>query len=291
MKSLGVFLLLGALLFAIDRAAERGPETVAPRPDDSRRSADGAPTPERDVRLLAAAGRRAGLDRGDPVIISRLVRNLRFLGHEGSDSALYREALALGMDRSDVVVERRLADRMAARLRADALREPPGDAELRRWYAQNQDRWRRPPAVAFRHVFVSRERHGAGAEAAARELRTALRTERVDPGHAPARGDPFLLGGQIPLRRLPDLARQFGRAFAEAVATVPPETWFDPIESSYGLHLVWVHEQRAEAVPPFDEVRAQVMDAWREETGNAGLETALAALRAGTKRAGGGNPD
>ena len=291
MRSLSVFLLLGALLFAIDRAAERVSGTAAPRFDDSRRSGDGVPTPERDIRLLAAAGRRAGLDRGDPVIVSRLVRNLRFLGHDGSDAALYREALALGMDRSDVVVERRLADRMAARLRADALRERPADAELRRWYAQHRERWRRPPAVAFTHAFVSRERHGAGAEAAARELLAALRAERVDPGSAPARGDPFLLAGQVPLRRLPDLAHQFGRAFAEAVATAAPHAWSEPIESSYGLHLVWVHEQRAEAVPLLDEVRAQVVDAWREEAGNAGLENALVALRAGRNRAGGGGPE
>lgn len=290
MRSLGWFLLLGALLFAIDRAAERAPATVAPRLEE-RRSGDEEPTPDRDIRLLAEAGRRAGLDRGDPVIVSRLVRNLRFLGHEGSDAALYREALALGMDRSDVVVERRLAERMAARLRADALRERPEDAELQRWYAKHRERWRRPPAVAFTHVFVSRERHGAGAEAAARELLTALRAEGADPGSAPARGDPFLLGGQVPLRRLPDLAHQLGRAFAEAVTNVPPEAWSGPIESSYGLHLVWVHEQRAEFVPRLHEVHAQVMDAWREETGDAGLETALAVLRAGRNRADGGPPD
>jgi len=185
------------------------------------------------------------------------------------------------MDRSDVVIEPRLADRMAARLRAAALREPPEEAELRRWYERNHDRWRRPPAVAFTHVFVSRERRGAGADAHARELLTALREERVDPGDAPARGDTFLLGAQVPLRSQPALASQLGRGFADVVTALAPGAWSEPVESSYGLHLVWVLERRDEAFPPFEEVRAQVEDAWREEIGDESLHNALAALRHG----------
>ena len=231
--------------------------------------------------MLAAAARAAGLDRGDPVIVSRLVRNLRFLGHDGSDASLYREALALGMDRSDVVVERRLADRMAARVRAEALREPPEDAELRRWFERSRDRWRRPAAVALTHVFVSRERRGAGAEAHARELLEALRAERVDPHDAPARGDPFLLAARVPLRSAPDLAHQLGRGFADAVTAFVPGAWSEPVESSYGLHLVWVHERRAAAFPRFEEVRVQVEDAWREQAGDAAVRRTLAELRAG----------
>jgi len=280
-RSLAIFLLLGGLLFAIDRWVEPTPGVSAPRHEESAPLRSSAPTPDEDVRQLAAAARQAGLDRGDPVVVSRLVRNLRFLGHDGSDAGLYREALALGMDRSDVVIERRLADRMAARLRAEALREPPEDAELRRWFERNRDRWRRSAAVAFTHVFVSRERRGADAEAHARELLTALRAERVDPDDAPARGDPFLLAARVPLRRAPDLAHQLGRGFADAVTALAPGAWSEPVESSYGLHLVWVHERRAAAFPRFEEVRAQVEDVWREETGDEGLRRALAALRAG----------
>jgi hypothetical protein len=130
-------------------------------------------------------------------------------------------------------------------------------------------------------VFVSRERHGAGVEARARELLRALRTQRVDPDEAPARGDPFLLGAHVPLRRAPELAHQLGRSFAEAVAALGLRGWSEPVESTYGLHLIWVHERRAEALPGFEEVRAQVEDAWREETGDESLRNALAALRAG----------
>jgi hypothetical protein len=280
MRSLALFVGLGALLFAVDRTLDAVAfDASAARAAASYRPSPVAPTPEDDIRLLAAAAREAGIDRADPVVRARLVRNLRFLGHEGSDATLVRDALALGMDRSDVVIERRLADRMAARLRAVAFREPPSDATLRSWYERNGDRWRQPPAVSFTHVFVSREHHGAGAEARARDLLEGLRTDRIDPADAPGRGDPFLLGARVPLRSAPDLAHQLGRAFADAVTALEPGGWSGPIGSSYGLHLVWVHEQRAAAQLPFEQVRAQVADAWFELHGDERLRDAIVSLR------------
>jgi hypothetical protein len=279
-RSLALFAAFGALLFAVDRTLDAVPFDVsAASTAASHRPSPVAPTPEDDIRLLAAGAREAGLDRADPVVRARLVRNLRFLGHEGNDATLVREALALGMDRSDVVIERRLAERMAAQLRASALREPPSDAALRQWYEQNGGRWRQPPAVSFSHAFVSRERHGASAEARARDLLEALRTDRIEPADAPRRGDPFLLGAHVPLRSAPDLAHQFGRAFADAVTALAPGQWSGPIASSYGFHLVWVREQRAEAQRPFEQVRAQVADAWFELHGDERLRDAIVSLR------------
>lgn len=279
MRILARFLLLGALLFALDRGLSRRAGAALPHPSTATSLQALEATPDGDVRLLATAARRSGLDRFDPVVRARLVRNLRFLGRDGSSEALYREALALGMDRSDLVIERRLADRMAARIRSEGLGEPPSEAVLRRWYAQHRARWERAPAVSFTHVFVSRQRHGIETEARARAVSTALRAQAVGPEAAPARGDPFALGARVPLRRAPDLASAFGAGFAAAVLAVEPGAWSEPIPSSYGLHLVWVHERRAGGLAPFEAVRPQVEDAWREARGDAALRVELARLR------------
>jgi hypothetical protein len=280
MTSLGRFVLLGTLLFVAVRALDPAAGAAPGGAVESARGGLEDPTPMGDTERLAAAARDVGLDRSDPVVRARLVRNLRFLGHEGSEEALYREALAIGMDRSDVVIERRLADRMAARLRAVAWSEAPTETTLRRWYARHRHRWRRAPAVAFTHVFVSRARHGPNIESVAQARLASLRSERVDPAAASARGDPFLLNAVVPLRRLPELVRQLGAGFAEAVAASPRGAWSGPIASSYGLHLVWVHERRAARIAPFEEVRVQVEDAWREERGEEALRDALVGLQA-----------
>jgi len=280
MRSLALFVLSGTLLFVAVRTLEPAAGAAPERAVEAARGDPASMTPTGETQQLAAAAREVGLDRADPVVRARLVRNLRFLGREGSDDALYREALAIGMDRSDVVIERRLADRMAARLRAAAWSEAPTEATLRRWYARNRHRWRRAPAVAFTHVFVSRARHGPDTESVAQARLAWLRAERIDPAAAAALGDPFLLNAVVPLRRLPDLARQLGAGFAEAVAESARGAWSGPIASSYGLHLVWVREQRTASMAPFEEVRGQVEDAWREERGDEALREALARLPA-----------
>jgi hypothetical protein len=89
------FAALGALVFAVQtwRATEVPPATA------------GIAAPS-DQELLEREARRLGLGRDDSAVRRRLVRNLRFLGegNAAGEEADYEEALALGLDRSDLVV-------------------------------------------------------------------------------------------------------------------------------------------------------------------------------------------
>ena len=57
----------------------------------------------------------------------------------------------------------------------------------------------------------------------------------------------------------------FGEDFATSVSELPTRCWSGPIRSPYGLHLVWLAEKRASGVPSIDEVRTQVLQAYRAE--------------------------
>jgi len=50
----------------------------------------------------------------------------------------------------------------------------------------------------------------------------------------------------------------FGEDFASGVLDVEPGRWSGPVESSYGLHLVWVRERVEGALPPLADVRDAV---------------------------------
>jgi hypothetical protein len=262
------FLAIGALLFAGERWLARAPSVpqLAPASDEE---------------LLAAEARRIGLDRFDPVVRGRLVQNLRGLGFEGDADDLYREALALGMDASDVVVRRRLAERMEARLRAAA---PVSEAEARRAWDRHPELWTRPATVRLTHVFLARDRGGDATAGRARALRARLLAEDVGPEAAPARGDPFLLGAHLPTLSRAELARQLGAAFADAAFAAPAGRWSEPVRSSYGVHLLWVHEREPPQPLSFDRVRARLEDRVRAQRGDGALRDALAALRAGSAR-------
>jgi len=268
MRALLHFLVLGALLFAAERWAAGRPSPgteFASRCDDE--------------ELLVREARRLGLDRGDPVVIGRLVRSVRFaLDDPRPADALYGEALAVGLDRSDFVVRRRLAERMQARLRAAGEAEPLAEQELRSYYQRQLATWTRPATFEIAHVFFSRARRGAAAESDARAELARLRAARVGADPGSARGAPFLLGEALPPRSREALAREFGAAFADAVASLEPGAWSGPIPSSYGVHLVWLRARAPAAPEPFEAVRGRVEEALRGERGDAALRAGIAAL-------------
>jgi hypothetical protein len=235
-----------------------------------------------DDELLLREARAQGFHRSDPLVRRRLVRNLRFLneGPSRSDQELFREALALGMDRSDLVVRRRLIQKM--KLLAQAAAAEPTRAELEAFLLRNRSRFTRPARVRISHVYLSRDRRGDSLEADARALLDRLIAESVDPQDASQLGDPFLLQHQLPLRSERELAKGFGPDFARRVLAQAPGGWSGPVASSYGLHLVWVHEHSPARPSPLESVAGELRAALLAERGEAELRARLLRLRART---------
>jgi hypothetical protein len=193
------------------------------------------------------------------------------------EEVLYREAIALGLDKGDVIVRRRLAQKMQFVLEDQALAAEPPLAELQAYLDAHADRYRAQAAMSFRHVFVSRDRHGDGTNAEAERLLAALRSG-ADPG---AIGDPFLQGSAWSRRTAKEIEAAFGASFAEGVFAVAVKegAWAGPIASSYGAHLVLVSEQIEGRVPPLATVLARVREDVRASRREETLRAATARLR------------
>ncbi len=59
-----------------------------------------------------------------------------------------------------------------------------------------------------------------------------------------------------------EIANMFGQQFAAAVVDLEPGAWGGPIESGYGVHLVFVDERSEARLPELDEVRDPVRREW-----------------------------
>lgn len=177
------------------------------------------------------------------------------------DEILVREGLALGLDRGDAIVRRRLIQKMELLLENTETVPPPTDAELEAFLAAHAARYASPPRVSFTHVFVSSQRAGDRATSEAEALRAQL-----DAGTDPsALGDPFLRGRDFRLHSQAELASIFGPGFAAEVMALPAATWSAPLRSAFGVHLVRVSEKRAGTAPDLASVREQVEREWRVE--------------------------
>jgi hypothetical protein len=180
------------------------------------------------------------------------------------EEVLYREALALGLDKDDTIVRRQLARKMEFVAEDVSKLEAPKPGELRAWYDQNKERFALPPRASFRHVYFSPDRRGAHA---ARDAGTALEMLAGQPADAPraaAAGDPFMFQAYYGDRSFDAVAREFGPPFARTLAAGKQGAWIGPTQSGYGWHLVFIESMTPQRVPDFDEIEPDVKAAWTE---------------------------
>jgi hypothetical protein len=174
------------------------------------------------------------------------------------EELLAREALRLGLDKGDMIIRRRLAQKMAFATDDTAAAIAPGEAELRAFYARTASRYAAPMRVRFRQVFFSGDRpNGGAAKAAAQAMHRAEEGGREEPT-----GDPFLFPLSYDDVGTADLLRDYGPAFVKTLETAPIGAWAGPVPSPFGWHLVQVEARRAPPAVSFESVRDQVREAY-----------------------------
>jgi hypothetical protein len=177
------------------------------------------------------------------------------------EEVLYREALVMGLDRDDTIVRRRLRQKLEFLTEETVETAAPSDAELQTFLQQHADAFHVEPRLAFQHIYLSRDRRGDATDTAARGLLAHLSRGDAATDTA-ALGDLFLLPPEFTLSSSSEIARLFGDAFATQLQDLEPGRWAGPIESGYGLHLVFVRERVAGRVPALAEVWQAVQREW-----------------------------
>lgn len=189
------------------------------------------------------------------------------------EELLAREAIRLGLDKNDMIVRRRLAQKMGFATE-DAGAQAPAESELRAYYARTADHYAAPIKVAFQQVFFSGDRPQGGAQRAALQALERAREDNRDPP-----SDPFLFPLAYEDVNLPDLIRDYGPGFVKALAELPVGSWQGPVASPYGWHLIKVTARRPGAATTFEAVRDQVRDAYLTDRRAAARAAFMADLR------------
>lgn len=168
-----------------------------------------------------------------------------------------REAIAAGLDRDDTIIRRRLRQKLEFLVEDTSEVAPPTDAELGAWLNAHPDQYRQDPEVAFRQVHLSPERRRARLDDDARLMLARLTTAGAD-ADVDALGDSRLLPVDVDRAPRSDIVGRFGEEFADRLLDVETGRWVGPIQSAYGVHLVFVRERVAGRMPSLDDVRPQV---------------------------------
>lgn len=172
-----------------------------------------------------------------------------------------REAVALGLDKDDIVIRRRLRQKMEFILDDSATISEPSEDDLAAFLQNNPDKFRLAPVISFSHVYLSPDRRAEGIENAAANVLQQLRRESSEPDPSTL-GDPFLLGHRFDSVPLDEIATQFGEPFADALAESTLGGWHGPVVSGFGVHLVRVSERTEGRLPSLAEARHAVRREW-----------------------------
>jgi hypothetical protein len=196
------------------------------------------------------------------------------------EEVLYREGLAMGLDRDDEIVKRRMAQKMEFLSEDVAAAHEPDPKELRAWFDAHREQFALPSRYSFRHLYFSPDKRGTRARDDAAKALGRIAGESETSKLALSLGDAFMLQDYYADRTPEALAKEFGPRFVVALEQLKPGSWQGPIESGFGWHLVYIDIVIAGRIPPFEELEPDVKTAWLGEQKQRAWESAYAKMRA-----------
>ncbi|MGI9509058.1 MAG: peptidyl-prolyl cis-trans isomerase [Geminicoccaceae bacterium] len=181
------------------------------------------------------------------------------------ERVLASEAAAIGLDQDDVVIRRRLAQKLEY-LSQDLLGGgKPSDDELKAFFADNAKAYEVPALVTMTHVFFDPDKRGGQSLVEAETQKPILASLDVAPKQARDYGDPFMLQSYYPERSYAELSKLFGGGFVDTVSGLSVGEWHGPVLSGYGVHLVYLHYRQEARPAELAAVKDQVLLDWQDQ--------------------------
>ena len=191
------------------------------------------------------------------------------------EEILYREGVAMGLDRDDAVIKRRVLQKLEVLSEETSALNPPSDAELTTYLNAHAAQYAKQPVIGFQQVMFDPVRHGANLEADFNAVLAKLQAGANPDGL----GDSSLLPAKQDAIAADMLAREFGDEFAKSLLSLPLGSWQGPVRSGFGVHIVRVNSRVAGQASTLAEVRAAVQRDWENQRRNKTREDYYQNLR------------
>ncbi|MDH4395502.1 MAG: peptidylprolyl isomerase [Limnobacter sp.] len=154
------------------------------------------------------------------------------------EEMLYREGLKLGLDKDDLIVKRRVVQKMRFLLEGMTPIQEPTAEQLQAWLDKNPQKFQTGQSIQFEHYFFSRGKRGDQALFDARDMLVQLRKPSSAKGALAS--DPFPLNTKQHPLPLDQVVRDLGGDLSKRIDALPVGEWSEPMNSALGVHLVKV---------------------------------------------------
>mgnify|MGYP001821954052 FL=1 len=247
------FFILGLSIFGLHAVLDRKPESIVNNPYRVEVSSADVEWMRTIFNKQMGRGPTAQDLRGQ---VNQFIR----------EQILSRQAVVMGLDEGDIVVRRRLAQKMEFLFKDLSAMTEPTEDELRKYFFENRWKYEIPPQVTFTQVNFSIDNRGVEEAIQAAQARIK---EGGDPYRLTTFRDASILSPGSTQCSVIEIRDQFGTDFAEAIKNLEAGSWYGPVKSAYGIHAVYIHDRQDTKLPNFlgiiDRIKNDWMTAKRDE--------------------------
>ena len=166
------------------------------------------------------------------------------------EEILYREALKLGLDKNDIIIKRRLAQKLGF-LRQEINTKEPSKKDLQDYFLKHKSNYFQEAKYTFTHHYFSKDQQGWK-----RAEEALIKLIQSDEG---IRSDPFMDKKNFSLKTDKEIERIFGKGFSKNLDNINLNQWSGPFRSIYGSHLILLLGKTQPKEASFEEVYNQVL--------------------------------
>ena len=195
-----------------------------------------------------------------------------------NEEVLYREALAMGLDKNDPVVRRRMAQKVKFISENIITIDTPSDDVLQSYLDTHPSKYQLAGEITFRHIYFNPAKHDVSMEDEAKQLLTKLLdvNSGIDVNNV---GDSFLHGTIFTNLKEFELNRLLGKEFTQELFKQAVGKWAGPLTSGYGLHLIYIESKIATQTASLVMAKQSVLKDWMNDERKKANEAFVLNLR------------
>ena len=176
------------------------------------------------------------------------------------DEIFYKEAVGMGLDKSDIAVKKRLRQLMEMML-DDYTTVYATEQQLRDYLVANPDKFREDASISFSHLYFKVNDKETALKVLA-ELEKGAGIEKFQKHSL------LMLPIDFYSETLSNVSKQTGKEFSEQIFKLEEQKWQGPVPSVYGWHLVWVDKIEKGKIPDLNTVWDEVEREWSAQQKN-----------------------
>ena len=194
------------------------------------------------------------------------------------DEILFREAMAMDLDDRDLVIQRRLVQKLTFVFEDLAETIEPTNDELKKYMQENHEKYRIPEMISFTQVYFNPEKRKNIMEET-ESLLAGLKSKESAPEEAVFLGDSIMIDSAFREKSPDEVARILGKEFADELFSIDENGWQRPIGSTFGLHLVYISDHIASQMPEFENIRENVKNDFMYDRKKKVIDSAYKAVK------------